>query len=519
MSRMSGWSMKWGAVLGGIVIALSGVRSAHAEAAAPAPTAAPAPAAAPADPKAADAEAQKKAEDEKKKKQAEAEAAAKLKLEQATSPAAAASAAQAAPAAAAPAVATPADVPAAAKPASATPEVGGTPSVIAAAPEAAKKDEDKPLYFNGLGMDLALGDSSGLYTKEGVYENNWSLALMPSWKAGERFFKQNDYLKKLNVSARFILSGEFSGTADQYRTGNVASNASYFQNCDSAAPSGQGGQVDTSNLPYCQGGSQRRLDYTDISLKVADGFYTVPKALIDVKGSLATALPISAESRAAGFVTSLQPGVGLSRSFFDKKLTIGYDFAFTKYFFKSNVPVYDQSTSPGVTDPHNPALGPNAVSASGLDLFAMSNGYVSNFSVAHALAVTYVPNDKFTFLGRYVIADAVKQSYPNCSITLANNPQLGAIDTCQGGSAVAAASGATIGSKDVGSQQFMLAGDYQIIDYLGAEIALVTAAPQRHPDGSWQQPFLTTDYKNYSSLNFSVTLTTEALVAKLLHKS
>lgn len=401
---------------------------------------------------------------------------------------------------------------------------GGPANVLVATPGATGKAEaEKPLYFNGLGMDFSLSDSSGTYAGEHLYQNSWAMYLLPSWKAGERFFKNQPALKRLTVSGRFILSGEFAGTGDQYRTGNVDP-SSQHTGCATPTP-GNGGVVDTSNLAYCQSGSGRRADYSDIGLAARDTVYTVPRAEIAITPGLATAIPLSAESRAKGFITSLQPSVALGRTFLQKKLSAKYSFGFTKYFYSSNVPVYrnidgsNVNDGQGTRDARNPQLGAGAVSSTGLEQFATGpGGFNPSYGVSHIFDVTVAPTEKFSVLVRYVLADTFKQSAPGCTFNA--GPGAGVVDLCQNDQAVAGHSGAQVlGRGDSGSQQFWVSADYQLLDYLGAGVALITAAPQRHPDGSWQQPFLTTDAKNYSSLNFSLTLTTEALAAKLLHKS
>ncbi|MBS2027551.1 MAG: hypothetical protein JST54_06590 [Deltaproteobacteria bacterium] len=541
---MSGKSLRT-MVVGALAFALVGVRSARADDAAPAqpaPAGAPAVNAAPTPaPGAAPAAAPAKSDEDEKKKKAQAQgapavnatpAAAAAPAAATTAAPAAAPAVNAAPAAATPAAApaaapaaTPvADVPAAPAPAAAPATAGATAGVTAKAPDAESEHEtkvdEKPLIFAGVGLDATLGDGSGLYAgPDNTYQNSWSLYLAPSWRAGEKFFKNQPMLKRLVVSARWALSGEFAGSGEQFRTGNLPSSQSY-QNCLNAAPSGQGGVVNTSDLPYCQGGGDRRLDYSDIGLKVSDNLYTVPVALIEVKGSLGSALPVSAESQATGFITSLQPGIGLSRSFLNKKISIDYSFGYTKYFYSHDVPVSDTALNE-TSIPVNPQLGANALSSTNgaLDQFAVGQGgFVPSYGIADAISVTYAPNEKFSFLARYVIADTFKRAAPNCNFYYGG--AIGNVDLCSNDAAVASNAGATVLQHgDLGSQQFWLTADYQPFDYLDVSAALITVSPQRHPDGSWQQPFITTDYRNYSSFNLSVTLTTEALAAKLLHKS
>jgi len=404
-----------------------------------------------------------------------------------------------------------------ASPASSSSSSSASASVTATAPTAAAEKEDKPTHFYGLGLDFNVGDSTGLYAREEAYQNDWSMEFDPSWRIGKVYFKDVPALKKLSLGARFILSGEFAGTSPVYRNGNVGANTQ-FQGCSTAAPGAQGGVVDTSDMPYCQGGSDRRADYSDITLKLSDTVYTIPVALIDIKPSLTGTIPVSAESRAAGLITTLQPAVSVSRAFFDKKLTLAAGFAFAKYFEDATSAVYDSRYQPS-NDPRNIQLAGNALSHTGLDQFALTGAMLANYTVGGSLDVTYAPTDKLTFMARYLLIKQVSYSPEGCSITLDNNLGIGQADVCKSGQELADRVGATLSQSNQGSQQFWLTGDYQMNDFIDFELALVTVSPQRAPNGSWYQPFISTNSNNFSTFNFSVTLTTEALAAKLLHKS
>ena len=378
-------------------------------------------------------------------------------------------------------------------------------------------DADKPVNFKGLSLDVSFTDASGLYAGMEAYQNVGAITLQPAWHAGAVLFKDVPALKHLSVGLTWALSGEFAGTGEQYRTGNIDP-AKQFDGCF-AGGTGNGGLLENPDLPYCQGGSDRRLDYSDIVYKIIDDIYVIPVVKIKVGAALAGGIPVSAESRATGFRTSLQPQVGASRTFFDKKLKISYAFGFTKYFYESNVAVFnDDSAADPYTDPRNPQLGTHAVSTDNLNLFATNPGGTNpSFSLVHEVSVSFAPTDKFTLAVHYAIADRFDQAF---GCTADTGSTSGKVDVCKTGRDVADASGATTEHRgDHGVQQFTVAADYQIFDYLTAELALVTAAPQRKGNDSWQEPFFTADYNNYTTLNFGLTVSTDGLLAKVLHKS
>ena len=381
------------------------------------------------------------------------------------------------------------------------------------------KEDNKPVYFKGLGMASWLGDSSGLNAVGQNYENDWILILSPTWKVGRVYFDDIPALKGLTVSGRWLLSGEFTGVNDAYRTGQIAPTANY-NGCDSSAPGGQGGVVNTSNVPYCQSGAQRRLDYGDIVLKVSDKVYTIPVLGIDLTPGVASSLPISAQSQYAKLITTLQGSIGVSRNFFNDKLQLSYGFAATKIFHSKNVDVVGFSSDP-LSDPNNPQLNTPTGTSTSTDLERFADGtlgMVSSYSLIHTFSVSYNITDKVTASASYLIRDTFKEPIPNCDTYLGAG--VGTVNACTNSNAVAQSQGATLLQRgDKGGQLVRAGVEYQINDYLSADVGLYSESPQRHPNGSWQQPILTTDYNNYSSVSIGVTLIPEALAATIVHPS
>ena len=66
------------------------------------------------------------------------------------------------------------------------------------------------------------------------------------------------------------------------------------------------------------------------------------------------------------------------------------------------------------------------------------------------------------------------------------------------------------------SQIFWATVSYQALDWLGVSLSLITASPQRHPDGTPRQPFLSVDYNAFSQVSFGATVSLEKAAAKLI---
>jgi LysM repeat protein len=390
------------------------------------------------------------------------------------------------------------------------------PTVVAAPPAAVVKNkDDRPLYFEGLDLEVDVEDSSGLNAAMENYENDWILFFVPSWSLGRRYFKDNDYFSSLKLSAKWLLTGEFAGVNPAYRDGNFIAD-SFYDGCDSAATSDVAGQADVYDVPYCQNGSGRRLDFSDVSLKISDKIYTIPVAEIGVNVALRGVLPTSVESQNQGLITGLGPTVGINRDFFDGKLHLSYDFLVSKFFFSRDVGSIAQGATsvPDLNNPEN--YVPSAATLSADPRFAISPGpLLPDYSIGHIFTVGYDATDTVSFTAFYWISDAFGQQANNfCNQTIDGL----SMDVCAQGAAVAASSGATLLPRgDAGSQRFSVSVDYQLTTFLTLEASLLTVAPQRHPDGSWQQPFLVTNYNGFSTINLGLNFTTDALIAKAFH--
>lgn len=422
---------------------------------------------------------------------------------------------EAAPAPAAPAPA--ADAPAAVAAPAAPAAPANTPRVpansVAAQLGGNAGGDTGPVRFGALSLDLSLSDSSGINAVGENYQNNWSLYIGPTWRPGHLFFKDNQFLRGLNVSARWIVSGEFAGTGDNYRVPDNAPE-NLYAGCTNQAPSTEGGKVDVSNLPYCQNGGQRRADWSDITLRIADSVYTVPVAQIGINLGLGAAIPVSRGSRYANLITTLSPSVGLNRPFFEGKLTLSYGLAFTKFFYSKSTPTVNFTNS-AIDDPNNPQLSAgNGATSTDLGRFARGVGPLSNdYSFNNQFVVAFQATEQLSFNGLYVLGRSFRHEFESCSAVVQGQT----VDLCNTTQAVADRSGATvINGGNSGSQVFQIGATFQANDWFGVNLSMTTAGGQRNYDSSWRIPFFRSDYNNYTSLGLSLNFSVDGLASTLI---
>jgi hypothetical protein len=376
--------------------------------------------------------------------------------------------------------------------------------------------KEAPTRFYGIGFDYYLADDSGLNSTN--YNNDIGQYFLPSWSFGKVWFKGTRF-NTMKLSGRFLLTRALSGY-DEANYSQYSDNG-YAVRCSNLTPSANGGTIDPSQVQRCQYSSNYRWDYSDIWLTLSNPkIYTVPYAKVDLNPSIRIILPTSLESRYQTLRLSLTGTLGLARSFLDGKIAIGYSFGFTKYFH--------QYTSPGVSQDGAPLQ--NTLVSQGLSTsdIAPTNanflndpshvgtigGYNPNYSFMHIISADVSPIDKLTITGLYILIDAFAYAAP-CSYSVNGVPY----DLCSTGQAVAGNSGSNIlyvGHKD--QQVFWLTVSYQVTDYLGLSVAWINWAPQRKPDGSIRQPFISTDYDAFTTVSIGATVSLEKAAAKIFYR-
>ena len=392
--------------------------------------------------------------------------------------------------------------------------MGQAPAGRSTAAAAEVKKEER-VRFYGFTLDYSIYDGSGL---NGVnYSNSIDQYFMPSWNFGKLWFKGTRW-ERLGLGARFVLSHALAGYDDTAQS--QFSDNGYAVRCSTIVPSSNGGTVDPSQVKRCEYGHNYRWDYGDILLTLrAPRIYTIPKALIHLNAAIAGTIPTSLESRYQTLRFALTPSLGVNRSFLSDKITVGYSFAFTKYF--------QDFTTPGLSK-DGAALN-NDLGLQGYGNVDISSNMVSyladpshegtlgqrnaNYGFRHIFSFDYAPLEKLTFSLIYILTDAFAYGVPCVLPTYGN---VGNVDTCTNGDKVAANSGTNVlqvAHRD--SQWFWATAGYQALDWLNVSIALITISPQRHPDGSLRQPFLSTDYAAYSTVSAGVTVSLDKAAAKI----
>ncbi len=395
--------------------------------------------------------------------------------------------------------------------ATASPALADNPSGAPGGSIEVKKEA--PTRFYGFGLDFTMWDSTGLNAVN--YSNSMAFLFEPSWNLGKVFFPGTRF-SRLAIAGRWLINREFAGYDEaQY---SQYSNNGYAVRCSNLTPSTNGGTVDPNAVNRCQYDSAYRTDQGDIWLTVKNPkIVTIPYAQININPSIRFVLPASAESRYQTMYFSMSPAIGANRSFFDGKLTVGYSFLFTKYF--------NQYTTPGqATDgaPLRDTLVSNNLQFADIaptnanfltdpSHVGTIGGYNPNYGFMHIFAVDVAPTDKLSISALYLLIDTFAYA-AQCQYTVNGQPY----DLCTAGDQVAQNSGSNIlrvGHKD--SQVLWITVGYQVLDWLNINAAWINWAPQRKPDGSLRQPFISTNYDAFTSISLGATVTIEKAAAKI----
>ena len=182
--------------------------------------------------------------------------------------------------------------------------------------EVDKTKTEKPLW-NGFTANIGLSSNHVLNAEP---ENvNWvtSYSIRAGWKMGRVLFPENKNLKPLSLSASFSLSNEIMGSDPRYRsqyfndTDLYSHNLSYLGVSDSIL-----NRSEAENLDRRVSGAQRRVDYSDINIKLSHGsLFTIPTADIKVSGATGFLIPTSLTSRNVGLNTKWDTSLNFARSF------------------------------------------------------------------------------------------------------------------------------------------------------------------------------------------------------------
>ncbi len=384
------------------------------------------------------------------------------------------------------------------------PEVDENDTSVEVKEDAGEKKSEKP-HWQGFSLNLGLGSNHVLNVEP---ENaNWvtSYSIRAGWKLGRMLFSENKHLKPLSLSASFSLSNEIMGNDPRYRsqyfnnTDLYTNNLSYLGVSDSLLS-----RAEAEELDRRVDGTQRRLDYSDINLTLAHGsIFTIPGAKIDISGSMGFLIPLSLTSQNAGLNTKWDTTLNFSRGFkvAGRDLSVSYSLGFTYYFYK-----YKTSTIAHMSEP---------ITVNGIEYDTMENESISRtneFGFTNMFSVDFSPMKKLNLSLGYGLLTLRSQSFDNCLYT---TPSGEVIDVCATTNDVRGYDPGARGRRDF--QMFSAGATYQVLDYLTLGLSLSTFTPQLKPNTEeYQQPFLSFDRNNYSSIMFNVSYSVDGFYNKVM---
>jgi len=370
--------------------------------------------------------------------------------------------------------------------------------------EVDKTKTEKPLW-NGFTANIGLSSNHVLNAEP---ENvNWvtSYSIRAGWKMGRVLFPENKHLKPLSLSASFSLSNEIMGNDPRYRsqyfsdTELYGHNLSYLGVSDSILS-----RSEAENLDRRVSGAQRRVDYSDINIKLSHGsLFTIPNADIKVSGAMGFLIPTSLTSRNVGLNTKWDTTLNFARSFKvgGKDLSLSYGLTFTYYFYKYKTAYIEHMGEP--------------VLVNGVPYDTIPNESVSRtneFGFTNMFGVEYEFLKDWSVSMSYGLLTLRTNQFDSCNYT---TPTGEVIDVCQTTNDVRGYDPGSRGRRDF--QMFSAGVSYNALNYLSFELSLSSFTPQRKPNSQdYQQPFLSFDRNNYSSIMFKINYSVDAFYKKVV---
>jgi len=381
-------------------------------------------------------------------------------------------------------------------------------------PAAGVASEPEPgIRFHGLTFHVTLADGTGLNAVGHNYRNDLNLYLEPAWHAGKRFFARSRF-QSLSISARWLVTRNLAGTDESNVNGSA--NAGPQGSCSDVSPS-TAGTIDPGQAGYCNPqANDRRTDYGDLWLTARNPrVYTIPKLLVELNPAVRVILPVSAESRFETLLFSVMASLGLSRSFLTDRLSVSYTFGFTKYFHQYTTPQIDGAKA-GATASQGGNASDGAFGAGISNFYSDPTrsgticGHNPSFGFMHLFGGAYKLSRRWSFEALYFLLSSYAYGHA-CTVTVSGL----SVDTCASGDRVAAGSGSSLsrpGHRD--TQILWLTASYQALPWLGVFLSYINWAPLLYPDSSYRQPFFSTDYSAFTTIQLGATVTVEALIRK-----
>jgi len=225
--------------------------------------------------------------------------------------------------------------PAVQKPAPAAPSDEPTPSE--AGPGAVTATG--PLRLKGFDLEVSIASSSGVYFTREAYTNTLSLAFDPSFAIGRRFF-EGRWLEALTLGVHLPVEIELTGADPRFR-GRGFRTAGLIDTPEQAP-------IAEAQVPppgQISGAAADPVLLGDTWLGITHGkLFEIPRAKINFGAGLRAVLPTSAASRNAGLITAASVGIFADRAF--GPASVGYSVRPTKYFFTRSSPAIKPLNQP-----------------------------------------------------------------------------------------------------------------------------------------------------------------------------
>ncbi len=367
------------------------------------------------------------------------------------------------------------------------------------------KTADKAPPLGGFTLNLGLGSNHSLNAEPESTSWVTSYSLRAGWRLGSILFPDDKNLRPLNLSASFSFSNEVMGSDPRYRsaffsdTDLYTNNLSYLGVSDTILS-----RKEAEDLDRRVDGTERRIDYSDINVRLAHGsLFKIPGADIDVSGSFSFLIPLSMTSRNVGLNTKTDTALNFSRTFKvgGRDLSLGYGLTFSYYFYKYKTASVNHLSQPVLV---------NGVEYDTLQYETVSRQ--NEFGFTNMLSLGYSPLDKVNMSMAYGLLTLRTYKLDNCLYT---TPSGEVIDICASTNEVRGYDPGNRGRRDY--QMFSAGVTYQALDYLTLGLTLNTFTPQRKPNTEeYQQPFLSFNRNNYSSIMFNISYSVDAFYNKVM---
>ncbi|MBI5526399.1 MAG: hypothetical protein HY897_08685 [Deltaproteobacteria bacterium] len=219
--------------------------------------------------------------------------------------------------------------------------------------------------------------------------------------------------------------------------------------------------------------AKRETQFGDLRLElVHTNLYKEKHSGIQFSGLARVTFPTSKASQFATLRLSSMADLGIGRTFFDDKLSVGYDFRFYKYFHEYTTAEYVESSGGTYTDASGRELNVRVLDGKYLDTGEINPDY----QMAHIFAASYAFTEKLSAIVYFWVINA--RTYEPTG-------------------------GGPRGHRD--SIDFNVEIDYAITKWLMVDVGIDTLQPQLTPDSTYPgNPFYRNTASNFTSVYFDI---------------